>query len=470
MAPPAAMPSPTCPRPLTVKVSTDHCLEACKFRAPLDVLEPSGGAQTGKVIVQRSQGRRVSDEEFTIQSGCRSFEGTPVVAGVSAQNPSCYVVVSLGSDNSMTITPVLRTYDFREMVRGAKVPNLEAAEAIMRRRVQLNDRAEAKFTGASADPLEDEFAGVEKRMQTTAGSRRVAPADDSDDEFEEEDGNEGLDIADEDLFQDDNDDSNEAVMAREREFGVTEHDERAHEAACVMQERALADKERKRQLRLLREASEDEDDASDVGERLESSHPPSEWATATKRALKIARARARRTQRPDSEEEDSEEDDESLAPVPIARELATHASFGGGKRALSADGGSASAAAASGGTPKRAKLKEADVEQLRRNAAASGVEGVAVRELVPESDVVAFIHRRATQHGGWVTWSELKEHFEAFLARGDEAKAHLFAMIKKVATMHNVPMAAAGGTTKMTSAFELLDSTLAVYGLDDPHA
>ena len=55
-----------------------------------------------------------------------------------------------------------------------------------------------------------------------------------------------------------------------------------------------------------REASDDENHANYFDEPLASSDPPSEWATDTKQALKIARARARRTQQPDSEEEDSE--------------------------------------------------------------------------------------------------------------------------------------------------------------------
>ena len=487
--------------------------EVCKFRDRVAALE----TEKSVVKVERRIGGRPADERFVVTAGGQGYEGSRESVGTSAQASSCYVAVRV-TNGVMTMSPIGDWYAFRQQTRHDTI-GLDEAEELMKSKDRLSllaDQRLQKLRKDRDDDDDDDGKGGKKRAAAGSsrgggGGKAVKREVDDDDEFDDgagpnwaaaadrdEDGNDGLDMADEELFEDDEDDSFEAAKARDRQFGWVSTDDVEMNFHGDMEDARHAFEERKnRQLAEIAQAKEEEGDDDDddegaggvkreIDEVLEDADEDdlytrlaraTQWGTQTKADLKAERRELRRED--DSDEDDDEEDGSSEIRARVDRSLEAErratlakdaaavkasASGGGvktedaagtstgagGKRALS-PGAEASAKRAKAPAPAPGKEELNKIESAAAAAGGGGRVG-----LVAEKDLVLFLHKK-----GPLPLKEVVKSFNAFFKENKSDKSAFIEMMKGVAY-----------TIKQddgTLLVKLFETTLVKYGLELPH-
>ena len=403
--------------------------EALKFREVVKQLE----SKNGRARLERVGGANVrpSEQKFSLLESGRKYEGTREAVGTSSQASSCYVALRV-QEGAMTMMPLAEWFTFRPAVTHSTI-GLDDAEALMDKsdkRSALRDKRVASLRKRDGD--EDEGSGA------AAGSDREAD-DDFDDgtgpawvagEMRDEDGNEGLDMQDEDLFDDDEDDSFEAAKARELQYGCVSTDDAELAFHEALEETRHVEEERQRkemsaalakvegsQVQSMLE--DEEEDGTRAGDRS------SEWAQQTKSMLNAERQRRRR-EAVDSEDDDDDPFDESEE---IAEGLRQQADKAAEKAVTTAQSSGAAPAAAerkralSPGGGASAPIDRAKMAKVAQAAAARGGGSAAVEE----RDLVLLLHSR-----GKMLLKEMIQHFKAFTASREEKSAFI-KMVSRVA-------------------------------------
>ena len=454
-----------------LQLAPDEGLEACKFRERIPALESSSRAPP--VLVERETGRH---ERYVVAAGGKRYEGSREAVGTSATNASCYVAVSVSGDGTMTLTPLSEWYAFRPEATHQTI-DIDDAEMLMERSDKKSKLADMKLERLlkKKDDFDEEEEGGKKKGKDGGGSgggdggggkaRREGGAegmDDDDDEFDdgagsrwaaraddEEDGNDGLDMADENPFEDDEDDTFAATKEREMQFGCVSTDREESEAFQAAEDsRAQYEERRIKQLADLAQEQEEHgiERTGDDEEEFERAHGDTEWGRRTKEDLKAERAQRRRDE--DSEEDDDDDVDHeeedikdflrqsaaaegsAAATEGAAAAAAGKAAVAGGKRPLSPGRGAAADGAATDGAKR---VKQEREQQLERTAAAAAAASGAASVRVEERDVVLIIHRR-----GKMTLKELVTEFKAYVSQSKDHKKEFMGLIKAIAYMTEV--------------------------------
>lgn len=480
---------------------TSAAVEACKFRERVPALESSSAASKA-VLIERETGRQ---ERYVIAAGGKRYEGLREAVGTSATNSSCYVAVSINGDG-MTLTPLGEWYAFRPEATH-KTIGLEDAEMLMERSDKKSKLADLKLERLLKQKEEEEEddgegSGGKKKGKELRGDIAASAGAggsggghvergggmDDDDDFDDgaepgwaaradndEDGNEGLDMADEDLFEDDEDDTFAATKAREMQFGcvATDREESEHYQA-VEESRAQFEERRIKQLSDLAQGQEERglELAADDEEELERVGGDTEWGRRTKEDLKAERAQRRREEDSEDEDDDDDFDDEAedmkeFLRQSAAAEAAAGTSQGsaaaagkapapvtvaGGKRTLSPADGAGSDGVLDAGAAKR--VKQEREQQLERTAAAAAAASGTASVRVEEKDVVLLIHKR-----GKMTLKDLVTEFKAYTSQSKEHKKQFLQLIAAIAFT---------AESEGVKFVKLKEATLAKYDLDEP--
>ena len=520
-------------------------LEVCKFQQPVSGLESTSGrgvrVERTLPTVSTAFNRKHTEEEFAITAGGRRYVGSRESVGADANASSQYVAIQI-KHGVMTMTPLADWYFFRPEVQHATM-SLEDAEASMSsksKRAEIRERRLANMTKKEEDDEEDEDGkrGGRKRSALGGGGGRGVKFDpDADDEFDDgagpdwaagemrdEDGNEGLDMMDEELFEDDEDESFEATKRRDLQYGIVMADEEELSFNTGMEEMRASELERaERGYRERAEAAEergespggggsggagddpfdddddDDDDGAVGGAAWRRQQSNSEWATRMKQDLKAAKKQRREEMGDDSSDEygddDDDDDDRYGAPAIIKRDPADEpdaaappAAGGDGGAGAAATKGSPSTAAAvkveagaappvagtkralspgggGGGASSSEAAKRAKQQQQQQHMASVAASAAALGGAgggVTERDIVDLLHKEKRMHA--------KAMLTAFkpLLKSKADKSAFMEMMRRLCYFQEIEETdpATGAKTKV-NVLTLKQATLVEYGLHD---
>ena len=460
----------------------------------LDEAKPSSKA----VVLERTTGRRAVDEKYVMSVEGKRYEGTRESFGASAANNSCYVTVTLNEDSkTMTLTPLGEWYAFRPEVTH-KTIGLEDAEMLMertdRRSILQDQKLQDMLTKKKGGEEEEEEEGGPADGKNKNKSKVDFVDDDEFDDGaginwsaradEDEDGNEGLDMADEELFEDDEDDTNEAILQRDGAYGRDFATDELQALQDTTNARLKVQKE-------IEDRVHDTDgiEADELAAYMNDDEPngaaDASWGKTTKEALKAQRAQQRRDEdsEDDSDDSDDEFEDVKASLNRQASEQARHAEEAAAAAAAAAavktevaSSGAGGKRALSPGSGAEASVKRAKSDQeLQRTAAAAASGGVlgAATSVLQEKDIVMIIHKRRR-----ITLKELLKQFKPYFTVPKD-KEVFFEMVKRVSVIIETiievgpdgkPKLDKQGKPQTNSIIQLKEATLVEYDLDDPNA
>jgi len=419
-------------------------LEAAKFRDRVPALETTTGAVPK--VSRRTTGRP-REQGMLLQAGGKRYEGTREMVGVGADQSSDYVVVRRDARNGvMTITPLAAWYTFRPSITHRTL-GIDDAEALLAAKDRKALKAEMKLKKLTQKDVDDDEEAGGGGLGGRGGAGGMLDADDFDDgagpdwdhhqqvEFnkyshglgdKDEDGNDGLDMEDDEFRADDDED--EGIFDDDEQEGLQGRLQAQHTRASMRNPGSAVEHEDDPEaLAAAAAAAQEEDDDSDDDRRLQ--RGISDHLRRTKEDLRAER-RAMRADEDGSDEDDEDPLDEGAealrrilsAGQPVAEADAeadaapagaagASATGAGGKRPLSPSAAAEEAA-------KRARLAKETAAQLARSQQ---------RRRFEERDIVMLLHEK-----GKLPIKELIRHFKPLISCKEDQEEFL-KIVKQVA-------------------------------------
>ena len=419
-------------------------LEAAKFRDRVPALETTTGAVPK--VSRRTTGRP-REQGMQLQAGGKRYEGTREMVGVGADQSSDYVVVRRDARNGiMTITPLAAWYTFRPSITHRTL-GIDDAEALLAAKDRKALKAEMKLKKLTRRDVDDDEEAGGGGLGGRGGAGGMLDTDDFDDgagpdwdrhqqvEFnkyshglgdKDEDGNDGLDMEDDEFRADDDED--EGIFDDDEQEGLQGRLQAQHTRASMRNPGSAVEHEDDPEaLAAAAAAAQEEDDDSDDDRRLQ--RGISDHLRRTKEDLRAER-RAMRADEDGSDEDDEDQLDEGAealrrilsAGQPVAEADAeadaapagaagASATGAGGKRPLSPSAAAEEAA-------KRARLAKETAAQLARSQQ---------RRRFEERDIVMLLHEK-----GKLPIKELIRHFKPLISCKEDQEEFL-KIVKQVA-------------------------------------